>query len=162
MLLFGALAAMVSLADQSTQLNPDFLSEVVLYALSAADLTMLRRAGVRAGAQHRQAGRRAAPRAAVLALPRQAGAGAARADDRAVGARADRRQRADSQQRPSAGSAQPIDDVLRSANEIAGDYYRERRSSVGDHAQRIAASAAGAAVAAGDVDGGARGRSRPR
>ena len=40
-LLFGALAAMVCLADQSTELNPDFLSEVVLYALSAADLTMV-------------------------------------------------------------------------------------------------------------------------
>ena len=40
-LLFGALAAMVFFADQSTQLNPDFLSEVVLYALSAADLTMV-------------------------------------------------------------------------------------------------------------------------
>ena len=32
---------MVTLADRSTELNPDFLSEVVLYALSAADLTML-------------------------------------------------------------------------------------------------------------------------
>ena len=40
-LLFGALAAMVFFADKSTQLNPDFLSEVVLYALSAADLTMV-------------------------------------------------------------------------------------------------------------------------
>ena len=40
-LLFGALAAMIFLADKSTQLNPDFLSEVVLYALSAADLTMV-------------------------------------------------------------------------------------------------------------------------
>ena len=40
-LLFGALAVMVFLADKSTQLNPDFLSEVVLYALSAADLTMV-------------------------------------------------------------------------------------------------------------------------
>ncbi|HEU4939927.1 MAG TPA: hypothetical protein VFT39_25940, partial [Vicinamibacterales bacterium] len=40
-LLFAALAAMIFLADQSTQLNPDFLSEVLLYALSAADLTMV-------------------------------------------------------------------------------------------------------------------------
>ena len=40
-LLFGALAAMIVLADRSTELNPDFLSEVVLYALSAADLTMV-------------------------------------------------------------------------------------------------------------------------
>src|SRR3954453_7838196 len=41
LLLFAALAAMIFLADKSTQLNPDFLSEVLLYALSAADLTMV-------------------------------------------------------------------------------------------------------------------------
>ena len=40
-LLIAALVAMVTLADRSTELNPDFLSEVVLYAVSAADLTML-------------------------------------------------------------------------------------------------------------------------
>ena len=39
--LIVALVAMVTLADRSTELNPDFLSEVVLYAVSAADLTML-------------------------------------------------------------------------------------------------------------------------
>ena len=33
--LLAALVAMVRLADRSTELNPDFLSEVVLYALSA-------------------------------------------------------------------------------------------------------------------------------
>ena len=40
-LLIAALVAMVRFADSSTELNPDFLTEVVLYALSAADLTML-------------------------------------------------------------------------------------------------------------------------
>ena len=39
--LLAALVAMVTLADRSTELNPDFLSEVVLYAVSVADLTML-------------------------------------------------------------------------------------------------------------------------
>ncbi len=39
--LIAALVAMVRFADSSTELNPDFLTEVVLYALSAADLTML-------------------------------------------------------------------------------------------------------------------------
>src|SRR5687768_3197590 len=39
--LLAALVAMVTLADRSAELNPDFLTEVVLYALSAADLTML-------------------------------------------------------------------------------------------------------------------------
>src|SRR5580765_4864081 len=41
LLLIAALIAMVRFADSSTELNPDFLTEVVLYALSAADLTML-------------------------------------------------------------------------------------------------------------------------
>ncbi|MCA1561900.1 MAG: hypothetical protein LC804_17080 [Acidobacteria bacterium] len=36
LVLIAALVAMVTLADRSTELNPDFLSEVVLYALSAA------------------------------------------------------------------------------------------------------------------------------
>ena len=41
LLLLVALVAMVTLADRSPELNPNFLTEVVLYALSAADLTML-------------------------------------------------------------------------------------------------------------------------
>ena len=41
LVLIAALVAMVRFADSSTELNPDFLTEVVLYALSAADLTML-------------------------------------------------------------------------------------------------------------------------
>src|SRR3954469_24084817 len=41
LLLLVSLVAMISLADRSTQINPDFLSEVVLYALTLADLTML-------------------------------------------------------------------------------------------------------------------------
>jgi len=40
-LLAVAFAVMVTLANRSTELHPDFLSEVVLYALSVADLTML-------------------------------------------------------------------------------------------------------------------------
>src|SRR5919108_1070059 len=39
--LLAALVAMLKLADQSTELQPDFLTEVVLYALSAADLTLV-------------------------------------------------------------------------------------------------------------------------
>ncbi len=87
-LLLAALVAMVTLADRSTELNPDFLSEVVLYALSAADLTMLvalvfvlARNIVKLVVERRRG-------PAVLALPRQARARAARPDDRAVGARA--------------------------------------------------------------------------
>ena len=63
----------LALANRIAGFAPDFLTEFVLYALSAADLTMLVGAGLRAGAQHHQAGRRAAARAAVRAVPRQAG-----------------------------------------------------------------------------------------
>ena len=41
LVLIAALIAMVRLADRSTEFNPDFLSEVVLYALSLADHTRL-------------------------------------------------------------------------------------------------------------------------
>src|SRR3954465_12771929 len=40
LLLLVSLVAMISLADRSTQINPDFLSEVVLYALPPPDPTM--------------------------------------------------------------------------------------------------------------------------
>ena len=59
------------------------------------------RAGVRAGAQHHQAGRRAAPRAAVRAVSREAGCRAAGDDPHPVDPRPHRRQRAHSQQRRS-------------------------------------------------------------
>ena len=40
-ILLAALVAMVTLADRAPDLNPNFLTEVLLYALSIADLTML-------------------------------------------------------------------------------------------------------------------------
>ena len=40
-LLLGSLAAIIRLSDRTTELNPDFLSEVVLYSLSIVDVTML-------------------------------------------------------------------------------------------------------------------------
>ena len=71
-------SAILALANRSPRFSPDFLTEFVLYALSAVDLTMLVGAGVRAGAQHRQAGGRAPARPAVRALPREARGAAAR------------------------------------------------------------------------------------
>ena len=40
-ILLAALVAMVTLADRAPDLNPNFLTEILLYALSIADLTML-------------------------------------------------------------------------------------------------------------------------
>ena len=39
--LIAALVAMTALADQSAEMNPDFLTEVVVYALSAGVIMML-------------------------------------------------------------------------------------------------------------------------
>jgi len=150
-LLFGALAAMIVLADQSTELNPDFLSEVVLYALSAADLTMVlalvfvlarnvvkllveRRRGLpfsrfRAKLVLAMLGLTIIPSVLVLI----------------VGGELIR----SSTER---WFSQPIDDVLRSANEIAVDYYRDRETVVANHAERIAGVVPAAAVEAGDID----------
>ena len=41
LVLLVALVAMVTLADRAPDFNPNFLTEVLLYALSVADLTML-------------------------------------------------------------------------------------------------------------------------
>jgi two-component system nitrogen regulation sensor histidine kinase NtrY len=150
-LLFGALAAMIVLADQSTELSPDFLSEVVLYALSAADLTMVlalvfvlarnvvkllveRRRGLpfsrfRAKLVLAMLGLTIIPSVLVLI----------------VGGELIR----SSTER---WFSQPIDDVLRSANEIAVDYYRDRETVVANHAERIARVVPALAVETGDID----------
>src|SRR5215211_4179261 len=40
-LLLGSLAVIIRLSDRTTRLNPDVVSEVVLYGLSVADVTMV-------------------------------------------------------------------------------------------------------------------------
>ena len=150
-LLIAALAAMVALADQSRELNPDFLSEVVLYALSAADLTMLvalvfvlarnviklmveRRRGLpfsrfRAKLVLALLGLTIIPSVMVLIVGGEL-------------------IRSSTEQ----WFSQPVDDVLKSANQIAGDYYRERGTSVEGHASRIARDLRAEPLERGDVD----------
>ncbi|HEX6464696.1 MAG TPA: hypothetical protein VFZ98_09595, partial [Vicinamibacterales bacterium] len=41
LLLLVSLAVIIRVSDRTTQLNPDVLSEIVLYSLSIADVTML-------------------------------------------------------------------------------------------------------------------------
>jgi two-component system nitrogen regulation sensor histidine kinase NtrY len=149
--LLGALVAMVMLADRSTELQPDFLSEVVLYALSAADLTMLvalvfvlarniikllveRRRGLpfarfRAKLVFAMLGLTIVPSLLVLL----------------VGSELIR----SSTER---WFSPPIDDVLQSANAIAADYYREREIETTSDAQRIARAMPSGALAAGNVE----------
>jgi two-component system nitrogen regulation sensor histidine kinase NtrY len=151
LLLIGALAAMMVFADRSRDLNPDFLTEVVLYALSAADLTMLvalvfvlarnivklmveRRRGLpfsrfRAKLVLALLGLTIIPSVLVLIVGGEL-------------------IRTSTEQ----WFSQPVDEVLRSANQIAGDYYRDRGAIVESHAARIAKAMPAGPLAQGDVE----------
>src|SRR3954470_761436 len=148
-LLFAALAAMIFLADKSSQFNPDFLSEVVLYALTAADLTMLvalvfvlarnivklfveRRRGLlfarfRAKLVALLLGMTLVPAILVLAVGSEL-------------LQASGRRWCDA----------PRADTLSSEKRIAGDYYRERQLMVRDRASGIARALA--AIDLGSAD----------
>jgi two-component system nitrogen regulation sensor histidine kinase NtrY len=150
LMLIAALVAMVRFADSSTELNPDFLTEVVLYALSAADLTMLvalvfvlarnivklvveRRRGLpfsrfRAKLVLALLGLTLVPCVLVLIV----GSELIRSST-------------------EKWFSQPIDDILGAATKIAQDYYRDRASSVNRHAERIAREIPVAAVESGDL-----------
>ena len=152
LLLIVALVAMVRLADRSTEINPDFLGEVVLYALSAADLTMLvalvfvlarnivklvveRRRGLpfsrfRAKLVLALLGLTIVPCVLVLIV----GSELIRSST-------------------EKWFSQPIDDVLTAATRIAQDYYRDREANVAGHATRLAREIPVAAVESGDLDG---------
>jgi two-component system nitrogen regulation sensor histidine kinase NtrY len=149
--LLAALVAMLKLADQSTELQPDFLTEVVLYALSAADLTLVvalvfvlarnivklvveRRRGLpfsrfRAKLVLALLGLTIVPSLLVLL----------------VGGELIR----NSTQR---WFSQEVDDVLTSATQIAGDYYGERQSRLLAHATRISRDLPAALLQNGDAD----------
>jgi two-component system nitrogen regulation sensor histidine kinase NtrY len=151
LVLIAALVAMVRLADRSTELNPDFLSEVVLYALSAADLTILvalliwlarnivklvveRRRGLpfsqfRAKLVFALLGLTVVPSVLVLIV----GSELIRSST-------------------EKWFSQPIDDALIAATRIAQDYYRSREATVAGHAARIARGIPVAAVESGDLD----------
>jgi two-component system, NtrC family, nitrogen regulation sensor histidine kinase NtrY len=149
-LLLAALAAMVTLADRSSDLSPELLSEVVLYAVSVADLLMiialffvLARNILKLIVERRRALPFARFRAklvtvllgmtlipAVLVL--------------IVGSELIRSS-------ATRWFSAPIDQVLRSAREIASDYYQERTLAVNEHASGIARQLAGLDLAEGNV-----------
>ncbi|MEP6593284.1 MAG: hypothetical protein ABJC51_06305, partial [Acidobacteriota bacterium] len=136
-LLFGALAGMVWFADHSPGLNPDFLSEVVLYALSAADLSMvlaltffLARNIVKLFVERR----RGLPFSRFRAKLVMALLGLTIIPSVLVLLVGGELIRSSTQ----LWFSQPVDEVLRSAVEIGGDYYREHEGLVGGHAARIA------------------------
>ena len=135
--LIAALASLLALASRSAEFAPDFLTEVVLYALSATNLTILvalvfvlARNIVKLLVEKRKALPFAHFRAKLVALMLGmtlipavlvliAGSGVIRNSiDRWFNA--------------------PMDDVLSSANAIAGDYYQERQRLVAAQADRLA------------------------
>lgn len=135
--LIAALVAMTMLADQSAEMNPDFLTEVVVYALSAGVLMMLialafvlarniikliveRRRGLpfsrfRAKLVLALLGLTIVPSLLVLI----------------VGGQLIRNSTA-------RWFSEPVETILKSANAVAVEYYADQQAEVAAHAERIA------------------------
>ena len=137
LLLVGALAALLTIANRSATYSPDFLVEVVLYALSVADLTImaalvfvLARNIIKLIVERRRAlpfaRFRAKLVAVLLGMTLIPSVLVLIVGSEVIRTSADRWFNA------------PMDEVLSSANTIASDYYRDRQRLVTDHAQRTA------------------------
>ena len=136
-ILLGALVGILVLADRGSRLAPDFLAEGVLYALSVTNIMMLlalvfvlARNIVKLLVERRRAipfvrfraklvfillGMTLIPAVLVLIVGTNV---VMRAVDQWFN--------------------EPVEEILSSANQIAGDYYRERQQVVTDQAARIA------------------------
>ena len=135
--LVAALVGILVVAERTSRLSPDFLTEVVLYALSATNVMMLlalvfvlARNIIKLLVERRRAipfvrfraklvfvllGMTLIPAVLVLIVGSNV---VIRAVDQWFN--------------------EPVEEILSSANQIAGDYYRERQQSVADQASRIA------------------------
>ena len=149
-LFLAALVGLLRVADRSTELAADYLSEVVLYALSAACITMLVVLGfilarnvIKLWVERRRAVPFARFRgklvAALLGMTLVPALLVLFVGSELIRNSAER------------WFSAPIDDVLTSANEVARDYYRSRERVVSDHAQRIADSLSGLPLDAQDI-----------
>src|SRR6202049_61813 len=148
--LVAVLVAILAVANRTPLFSPDFLTEFVLYALSAADLTMLvalvfvlARNIVKLVVERRRGRPFARFRAKLVALllgmtlvPAVLVLAARSALIRTSVER---------------WFNTPMDEILTSANQIAGDYYHERQMLVSDHAKRIARALAAVNLAAPGV-----------
>ena len=149
-LFLAALVGLLRLADRSTELAPDYLSEVVLYALSAACITMLLVLGfilARNVLKLWVERRRAVPFARFRAKLVAALLGMTLIPAVLVLFVGSELIRNSAQRWFSA----PVDEVVTSANEVARDYYRSRERVVSDHAQRIADTLVGLPLDAQDI-----------
>jgi two-component system nitrogen regulation sensor histidine kinase NtrY len=148
--LIAVLVALLAIANGTSRFSPDFLSEFVLYALSAADLTMLvalvfvlARNIVKLVVERRKALPFARFRAKLVALllvmtfvPSVL---VLIVGSELIRTSVDR------------WFNTPMDEILSSANKIASDYYRERQMVVSDHAARIARALGPVDLTATDV-----------
>ncbi|MGQ0732940.1 MAG: ATP-binding protein [Acidobacteriota bacterium] len=148
--LVAVLAGILVLADRTSRLSPDFLTEVVLYALSATNVMMLLALGfvlarnlIKLFVERRRAipfvrfrtklvlimvGMTVVPAVLVLIVGSNV---VLRAVDQWFN--------------------EPVDEVLSSANQLASDYYRDRQQAVTDVVARLAAGLAGTDLASPDV-----------
>jgi len=148
--LLAVLVALITVASGTSRFSPDFLSEFVLYALSAADLTMLAalvfvlaRNIIKLIVERRRAlpfarfraklvllllGMTFVPAVLVLIVGSEL---MIQSVDRWFNA--------------------PMDEILTSANRIASDYYGERQMLVSDHAERMARTLSTVDLARDDV-----------
>ena len=150
MALVVVLAALLAIASGTSRFSPDFLSEFVLYGLTAADLTMLAalvfvlaRNVVKIVVERRRAlpfarfrsnlvalllGMTLAPTGLVLIVGSELIRGNI---DRWFNA--------------------PMAEILSSANQIAADYYHEQQLVASDHASRVARALAAIDLSTADV-----------
>src|SRR6266516_415389 len=148
--LVTVLIALLAIANGSSRFSPDFLSEFVLYALSAADLTMLvalvfvlARNIVKLLVERRRALPFARFRAKLvillLAMTLVPAVLVLIVGSELISTSVDKWFNA------------PMDEILSSANAIASDYYHERQMLVADHASRIARALTSVNLANPDV-----------
>ena len=149
--LLVSLAGIIWLSDRTRRLNPDFLSEVVLYALSIVDVTMLlalvfvlARNVIKLVVERRRglpfSRFRLKLVAALLGLTIVPSVLVLLAGSEMI------------RQTTSRWFSQPVSDVLTSANAIAVTYYRDREAAVARQASRLAASVPPQALESGDLD----------
>jgi two-component system nitrogen regulation sensor histidine kinase NtrY len=149
-ILIAALGGIVWVADRTTSLSPDFLTEVVLIALSATNVTMLlalvfvlARNVIKSMVEGRRGlpfGRfRAKLVLAMLGMTVIPSVLVLIVGSRVVLTAVDRWFNA------------PMEEILAGANSIAADYYQERQRFVADQAVRLSRSLGRLDLAAGNV-----------
>src|SRR4051812_15549809 len=150
-LLLGSLALIIRISDRTTRLNPDFLSEVLLYALSITNVAMLFALGfvlarnvIKLVVERRRglpfARFRLKLVAALLGLTIVPSVLVLLSGSELI------------RQTTARWFSQPVSDVLTSANAIAATYYRDRQNAVARQAQQLASSLPAQALLSSDLD----------